>query len=213
MVCGSQLIGRRNILTNLIKQDTYSLYADTDSLKLREGYNKDTIEEYNRQVKEKIERVSKELGIDFNKYKPKDIKGNEHLIGLFENESEKGNEFTYDFFITQGAKKYAYISSSDKQIHITVSGVPKKGSCGLKKLEDFKDNFIFKFEDTGKLMMMYNDEQEEFELIDYQGHKEIIKDKFGSCFAPTTYELGKSQEYFDLLTDESSTRARFREEL
>ena len=62
-------------------------------------------------------------------------------------------------------------------------------------------------------MMMYNDEQEEFELIDYQGHKEIIKDKFGSCFAPTTYELGKSQDYFDLLTDESSTRARFREEL
>ena len=47
--------------------DVFELYADTDSLKLREGYNKDTIEEYNRQVKEKIERVSKELGIDFNK--------------------------------------------------------------------------------------------------------------------------------------------------
>lgn len=29
-------------------------------------------------------------------------------------------------FITQGAKKYAYIDSDDKKIHITVSGVPKR---------------------------------------------------------------------------------------
>lgn len=87
----------------------------------------------------------------------------------------------------------------------------RNGACGLKKLEDFRDDFVFKFEDTGKLMMMYNDEQISFDLEDYQGNKEIINDRFGCCFAPTTYELGKSQEYFDLLSDESSTRARFME--
>lgn len=128
---------RNNLLRNLIKQDTYVLYADTDSLKLKEGYNKENIEEYNREVKEKILRVSKELKIDFEKYKPKDIKGNEHLIGLFENESERGYKFTYDEFITQGAKKYAYISSSDKKIHITVSGVPKKRCLRSKEIRRF----------------------------------------------------------------------------
>lgn len=111
--------------------------GDTDSLKLKEGYNKEYIEEYNKSVKEKILKVSSELGINFEKYKPKDIKGNEHLIGLFENESEKGQEFTYDEFITQGAKKYAYISSSDKQIHITVSGVPKKRCVWTKEVRRF----------------------------------------------------------------------------
>lgn len=87
----------------------------------------------------------------------------------------------------------------------------RNGACGLKSLKDFTDDFVFKFEDTGKLMMMYNDNQEPFELEDFQGNKERILDKYGICLAPTTYELGKSQDYFDLLTDESSTRARFLE--
>lgn len=87
----------------------------------------------------------------------------------------------------------------------------RNGACGLKKLEDFTDDFVFKFEDTGKLMLMYNDNQEEFILEDCQGNKEKITDKYGCTLVPTTYVLGKSQEYFDLLTDESSTRARFLE--
>ena len=87
----------------------------------------------------------------------------------------------------------------------------RNGACGLKKLEDFRDDFVFEFKDTGKLMMMYNDNQEKFELEDYEGNKEIIKDKYGITLVPTTYELGKAEEYFSLITDESSTRARFNE--
>ena len=60
-------------------------------------------------------------------------------------------------------------------------------------------------------MMMYNDNQEKFELEDYYGNKEIITDKYGITLVPTTYELGKAEEYFSLITDESSTRARFNE--
>ena len=149
--------------------------------------------------------MSNELGIDFEKYQPKDIKGRKHLIGLFEHDGY------YSEFITQGAKKYAYIDSEDKKIHITVSGVPKKGACGLKRLEDFKDYFVFDFKDKGKLMMMYNYNQYKFELTDYEGNKEIITEKYGITLVPTTYVLGKSQEYFDLITDESSTRARYKE--
>ena len=60
-------------------------------------------------------------------------------------------------------------------------------------------------------MMMYNDNQYKFELTDYEGNKEIITEKYGITLVPTTYVLGKSQEYFDLITDESSTRARYKE--
>lgn len=87
----------------------------------------------------------------------------------------------------------------------------RNGACGLKRLEDFKDDFVFEFKDTGKLMMMYNDEQIEFNLEDYQGNVEKQCDKYGITLVPTTYELGKAEEYFELLTDESSTRAKFKE--
>lgn len=60
-------------------------------------------------------------------------------------------------------------------------------------------------------MIMYNDEQEDFELIDYKGKKCNVSDKFGCCLLPTTYELGKAEEYMNLVSDESSKRAIFKE--
>ena len=58
---------------------------------------------------------------------------------------------------------------------------------------------------------MYNDLQQEFELKDYQGNIEKQQDKYGITLVPTTYELGKAEEYFELLTDESSERAKYKE--
>ena len=80
----------------------------------------------------KIKKVSKELEIDINKFKPKDTKGIEHMLGLFEHDA------SYSKFITQGAKKYAYIDSKDKEIHITVSGVPKKRCKSTKEIRRFQ---------------------------------------------------------------------------
>lgn len=202
--CWCTAWARNNLLRNLIKLDEYVLYADTDSLKLREGFDKTVIEEYNKEVIERIKKVSEELDIDINKFKPKDIFGKEHLIGVFDHDA------SYNEFVSQGAKKYAYKDLENK-IHITVAGVPKKGSSALKDLEEFKDDFVFRFEDTGKLMLLYNDEQDNFELEDYQGHKEVVKQKYGVALFPTTYELGKSEDYINLLSDDSSSRAIFRE--
>lgn len=196
---------RYNLLSNLIKLDEFVLYADTDSLKLRSGFDIKVIEDYNNEVIKKIEKVSNDLDIDIKKFKPVDTKGVEHLLGVFDNDG------SYSSFITQGAKKYAYIDNKDNKIHITVAGVPKKGAKALQKLEDFKDDFVFKYEDTGKNLMIYNDEQIEFELEDYQGHKELLKNKHGAILLPTTYVLGKSEEYCELLSDESSKRAIYKE--
>ena len=113
---------RFNLLSNLIKLDKYVVYCDTDSLKLKEGFDINVINDYNKSVEEKIKKVSKELEIDINKFKPKDTKGIEHMLGLFEHDA------SYKKFITQGAKKYAYVDTKDNKIHITVSGVPKQGS-------------------------------------------------------------------------------------
>ena len=111
---------RYNLLSNLIKLDEYVIYADTDSLKLREGFDIEVINNYNKSVTEKIKKVSDELEIDINKFCPLDSKGIKHELGVFDHDA------FYKEFITQGAKKYAYIDSKDNKIHITVSGVPKK---------------------------------------------------------------------------------------
>lgn len=111
-----------------------------------------------------------------------------------------------------GAKKYAYIDREDYKIHITVAGVPKKGAKALNSLEEFKDGLVFDYKVTEKNLLVYNEDMKETILIDYKGKKYKVNDKYGCVLLPTTYNLGKSLEYCKLLSDESSSRAIFKEE-
>ena len=133
---------RDNLLRRVIANDDYVVYCDTDSCKLVDGYKREVFDDYNKQVSERIEFVCKVLKLDVNKYAPSDIKGHKHMMGLFE------KECNYEKFITQGAKKYAYVI--DGKIHITVAGVPKSGATSLKDLSEFKDGLVFKYRDTNK---------------------------------------------------------------
>lgn len=63
---------RYNLLTNVIKQDDYCIYCDTDSMKLKQGYDKKAIDEYNEKVLQKIDIVCKDLNIDKDKFSPVD---------------------------------------------------------------------------------------------------------------------------------------------
>lgn len=199
---------RDNLLRRVIELDEQVIYCDTDSIKLVEGYDKSVFEKYNDSVIEKIRKVSDLRNIPFDSYAPFDRKGVRHMLGIFENETEGDREHTYDKFITQGAKKYAV--EVDGEIKITVSGVPKKsGAKCLKRIEDFRDDLVFDGRITNKKIVMYNDNQRPVDLIDYNGVKYRVEDKSGCCLLPTTYKLGKAQEYADLLIENSSKRAKF----
>lgn len=202
---------RNNLLRRVMELDENVIYCDTDSIKLTKGYNKVVIDEYNKSVEKKIEFVSQILHINKDRFAPLDKNGNSHMLGIFEVETEDGKEHTYEKFITQGAKKYAY--QNDKKIHITVAGVPKVGAKALKKLEEFKDDFVFRHEDTGKQLLFYTEEQEDFNLTDYQGNTCLVQDKSGCCIVPTTYILKKSIEYCKILTEESSNRSIYKERI
>lgn len=200
---------RDNLLRRVIDLDEYVVYCDTDSIKCYQGYDKKVFEDYNSQVIEKIKRVSKTLGIPFENYCPEDSKGIKHLLGVFECETGKGRKYTYDKFITQGAKKYCVVV--DGEIEITVSGVPKSGSKCLKRIEDFTDDLVFDYEHTHKNILMYNDNQNPIDIVDYLGVKYKVDDISACSILPTTYKLGKSLDYANLLTDNSSNRAKFKE--
>lgn len=194
---------RRNLLERVLELDKYVVYCDTDSIKLLPGFDKNIFIKYNESVISKIKYVSSLLGLDAESYAPKDIKGNKHILGTFENDAN------YDEFITQGAKKYAY--KEDGEINITVSGVPKCGAKVLHNLSEFKDDLVFPHEITNKNILMYVDDEKPIILTDFMGNKLQVNDKSGACCLPTTYILGKSMEYADFINDASSKRARFKE--
>lgn len=214
---------RYNLLSNVVKLDDKCCYCDTDSLKLLEGFNIKVITEYNKKVKEKIKKVCNDLALDINDFSPKDTYGFKHTIGLFDLDGK------YEDFITQGAKKYAitrYVENSKIKkdmnvikkgkeksliLEITVAGVPKIGAKALHKIEEFKDNFVFDYKYTGKKLLMYNDDMENFMLTDYNGIKYNVTDKYGCTLLPTTYELSKSIDYARLVNDETSKRAIYKE--
>lgn len=87
----------------------------------------------------------------------------------------------------------------------------KHGAIGLKSINDFKDNFVFDFKYTNKNLLMYCENQENCDIIDYKGNLYKVTDKSGCCLVPTTYVLGKALEYADLISDNSSKRAIYKE--
>lgn len=214
---------RYNLLSNLVKLDNKVIYSDTDSLKLEEGFNIKVIEDYNKNVIEKIKKVSNDLKLPIEKFSPIDKDGKAHTIGLFDFDG------FYEEFKTLGAKKYAIIKWIDlkkvkkehnvievkdnkaKIFEITVSGVPKKGANALKSLDEFSNDFVFEYKYTGKNLIVYNDNQQEYNLSDYAGIKYAVKDRYGICIIPTTYKLGISDEYANLISDESSKHAKYKE--
>ena len=194
---------RNNLQELILSNDEYNIYSDTDSSKLKQGYNKEIIKTYNNKVLQRIHNTAKVLEIDENLFTATDIKGKSYTLGIFEYEG------TYNKFITQGAKKYAY--EIDNKINITVSGVPKKASKSLNSLDEFKDDYIFKYEDTNKNLASYIDEQKPTTILDYQGNVKRINDKSGIVLLPVNYTLKKSLEYVTLINENSSKRARFNE--
>lgn len=213
--CWCTAYARRNLIGTILEGniDDYLIYTDTDSLKLKYGYDKSIIENYNKRVHEKIKKMCEVLNIDEKLYKPLDIKGKEHILGEFDFEG------TYTRFITQGAKKYAYESLEldeksnmmKNKIHITVSGVPKKAKCALKKLEDFKDNFVFRSEDTNKMTAFYCENQIACTLTDYLGIECEVRDKTAIAMVPVSYTLDRALDYAHLISDESEKRAKYKE--
>jgi hypothetical protein len=217
---------RSNLIRNVIKLDEFCVYCDTDSMKLKKGFDKKVIDNYNDFVVKKIKYVSNKFNIPFEYFAPKDKDGNSHLIGVFENDEN------YDEFITQGAKKYCYtqikknkkIKDDDnviekiddeksKVLKITVAGVPKKGCKALKSIDEFRDDFEFKYKFTGKKLIAYTENQKPIILTDYLGIKSKVLDISGCAIFPTSYVLGKALEYTNLLNENSSERAKFIEEV
>jgi len=162
------------------------VYVDTDSIKCVGDIDL-------TQINSRRERLAVASGAYAD-----DQKGNRHYMGVFEVDAK------YDRFVTLGAKRYCY--EKDGHIGITVSGVSKavNEKTGipfaveeLGKLENFSEGFVWK-KSAGNMSVYNDDDQFLYHAPDGSGSVVISPNV---AIIPTTYEMGLSRDYKQLLED------------
>lgn len=163
------------------------IYCDTDSVKTLGDV---PIHQLNDALKKRAETVGAYAD---------DMNGKRHYIGVFEADGH------YKQFITQGAKRYAYIDDTGK-MGVTVAGVSKEinEDTGktfaveeLKTLKRFKPGM--KWEKAGGTQAVYND-ADDIMYQDPETGKEVHITK-NVAIIPTTYVMTHSRDYALLLRD------------
>ena len=157
-------------------------YSDTDSC-YSDDWNEEKIAAYNKKCKKNLQA---------NGYGPVEVNGKEYWLGVAEPDSE------YSEYIVLGPKRYCGRSVKDKELHITVAGVPKDGAkCLEDDIEKFHRNFIFDGNITGKKAHFY-----------FFSKDGITKDQFGNEIGdsidlqPCNYHLGAVDKEDYILSDD-----------
>ena len=162
------------------------VYCDTDSVKTKGDV---PIHKLNDALRKRAESVGAYAD---------DMNGNRHFIGVFEPDGH------YQKFITQGAKRYAFIKDNGK-MGVTVAGVTKEinEKTGipfaveeLRLLSNFRPGM--KWRKAGGTQAVYND-ADDFSYQDPETGKEVHITKNVSII-PTTYEMTYSRDYALLLS-------------
>ena len=173
------------------------IYCDTDSVKTLGDV---PIQRLNDDLRRRAETVGAYAD---------DMHGKRHYIGVFEPDGH------YKQFITQGAKRYAYIKDNGR-MGVTVAGVataideetewkdqdgekynPSFAVEELKSLERFKPGV--KWEKAGGTQAVYND-ADDIMYQDPETGKEVHITK-NVAIIPTTYVMTHSRDYALLLRD------------
>lgn len=127
-------------LGKCIKEDSqisHWIYSDTDSI-YSDNWNEVKVNKFNKRARKRLLN---------NGYGPVvlDKGAHEFWLGVAENDG------AYCEFKVQGAKRYCGRKEKDKQVYITVAGVPKRGAKALEDdVNNFTRGFIFPGSVTGK---------------------------------------------------------------
>lgn len=174
----ARLLLHKGIMACASKYGSLAVYWDTDSVKFIR--NEDVIENFKRINGEQNCKSVEHGAIIFHE-------GKQYSCGHFELDGE------YQQFKTLGAKKYCYVDK-EGNLKITVAGVgKKKGAKELDSIHDFKIGKVFV--DGGGNESVYNDGVNM--EVNVEGRKLRITDNI--YIKPSTYTLGVTGEYFDLI--------------
>ena len=193
-------------------------YSDTDSIKvINANKHKAFIDEYNKEITEKIDRCLDFYGLDLELARPKDIKGKKHQLGVWD-----PNDGFYSYFKTLGAKRYIDVSKDSNVFEITIAGLSKKlgakflldqaklkyhdSKAGwvlddhtkrsiLRLFKKFDENLHVPADKTGKLAHYYVNHYDSFTVTDYQGNTAKVEPGGGCLLKPTDFTLSLSDQF------------------
>lgn len=189
---------RYNLLSGILEFGADYVYSDTDSIKsVNHEKHKTWIDWYNKDVVDRIDKVLTYYGIDPSKSRPKNKKGSEKQIGVWDWETK---DEPYTEFKTLGAKRYMYTQCGN--IHITIAGVGKK--AGGKYIgsqshpyDFFTDGMLIPADYSGKLTHTYLDYVQEGVLKDYRGNVMPYKELSSVHLEKAEYRMSLLDEFKD----------------
>lgn len=173
--------------------DRRVLYCDTDSIFYTGHYD---WSEFNRVTDIRLKAAMDYHGIDFERTRPADPKGNKHPLGHFTYEEN------WDRFISMGAKKY--LEERENKLYMTVAGINKGAvDCLDGKMENFRDGFIFD-KDHPSVHKLEHTYLTDMKRVTYPDG--FVSDlRFGINMRPTGYQL--SEPRIDTWLDDLYNRA------
>ena len=187
---------RRNLFTGIMSMGKDYVYCDTDSIKfINMEKHKGYIEDYNRNIIRKCTECLNSHGLDPAMLAPKNQKGVEKPIGIWDYEGK------YDYFKTLGCKRY--LTYKDGEFDLTCAGLPTK--AGLDALladgtdiqqvfSKFNQEFDVPVGDADKLGHCYRDTSFEYSGIDKDGNYDRIT--YRSCCV--LFDIGFKVNFSDL---------------
>lgn len=199
---------RYHLWVNILRNDENVIYSDTDSNKVIKGSERNFVKQHNDYVMRKISESSKANNIPVHLFMPKDVKGNMHIIGTFDNDGH------YTQFITLGAKRYCYRDKKDGELHITISGVPKGASIALEDdIHNFRKDFIFKRnlkrDDDKKCtssLLYYTKNQPKVVINKGKYDEYQVTNSNGVCLRRKSYTMGLSKDFITFLATKNKER-------
>lgn len=197
---------RRNLFTAIKELGNDYVYADTDSVKVR-NYERHLkyFNDYNERVKEKLNESALYWGFKESDFSPKNKEGKAKPLGVWDFEG------LYDNFKTLGAKRY--LVQKGNKFTLTVAGVNKRMAMDyieqLVELTNEDDSVkdevtpfdFFNFElhippdSTGKNILTYiNDKREGFQ-VDYLGKRQYYQELSCIHMEPTDYSFDITDDF------------------
>ena len=193
---------RANLFSGIRAAGRDYIYSDTDSIKITHPeLHTDYINSYNNEITERLRLACEFHGIDFEETRPKNSKGEEKPLGVWEFEG------IYDEFKTLGAKRYLWRKGGDWQL--TAAGVNK--TMGMKYLlkrakelkcspfDLFSLNLVIPKEYSGRLVLTYIDEPVTGSITDYLGNPYSFEEKSSIHMGATEYSFNPVDEFIKYL--------------
>lgn len=193
---------RRNLFTGIKACGKDYIYSDTDSIKILNYENHmDYINAYNAEVIKALKEACDFHEVDFSMTKPKNIKGEEKQLGIWEFEG------VYDEFMTLGAKRYMWRQGD--RWNLTVAGVNKiSGMKYLRELAEkhnktpfdfFNMDLEFPASHSGRNVLTYLDHEQTGTIYDYEGNPYDFHELSSIHMEATEYSLNPMKAFLDYL--------------